>query len=113
MRGSPTSARAARTFSRAAPSVIPHFQLSQCAQDFTPHSAQPPRRSSSAIKDRNRAFAAFKWPAKVVISSTSAGVETAEKSLSMGHSMSLLFYTVPYQRQRKTQGIQERPNELV
>ena len=42
------------------PKPIPHFQLSQCAQDFTPHSAQPLRRSSSAINVKNRPLAALR-----------------------------------------------------
>src|SRR5687768_17707835 len=96
IRGSLSSARATRTFSRAAPRPIPHFQLSQWAQLFTPHSAQPLRRSSSAISARNRALAAFRCPASVVISATSTGVETDEKSLSIGRPLSLLFYTVDY-----------------
>jgi hypothetical protein len=38
--GSFPSARATRTFSRAAPSAMPHFQLSQCAQDCVAPSDQ-------------------------------------------------------------------------
>ena len=81
-----SSARATRTFSRAAPKLIPHFQFSQWAQLFTPHPAQPRRRSNSPSSARNRPFAALRWPANVVISLARSGVETEEKSVSMGFS---------------------------
>jgi hypothetical protein len=95
MRGNCSSARATGTFSRAAPSPIPHFQLSQCAIDFTPHSAQPLRRSSSATSARNRALPAFRCPASVVMSATRSGVESIAKLRSMDRCLSLCFRTVP------------------
>jgi len=48
------SARATRTFSRAAPIAMPHFQLSQCAQDCVALSDQPLRWSNSAMRVSQR-----------------------------------------------------------
>jgi hypothetical protein len=46
----------------------------------------------------------LRCPARVVISATNSGVESDENSAPMGHSLSLLFRTVSYQKQRETQG---------
>ena len=52
--GSSVSARAARTFSRAAPRWMPVRKESQCAHVRCPLSSQPRRRSKSAIRTRRR-----------------------------------------------------------
>src|SRR5690606_579636 len=72
--GSASRARATRTFSRAAPRSIPHFQLSQCAHDCVEPSAQPSRRSNSAIRTSQRWLAAFRWPASSVICASSSAI---------------------------------------
>jgi hypothetical protein len=46
------SACAVRTFSRAAPMSMPHFQFNQCAQDCDEPSFQPLRWSHSAMSIR-------------------------------------------------------------
>ena len=79
--GSFSSARAARTFSRAAPRAMPHFQLSQWAQDCVAPSDQPVRRSNSAIRTRKRWLAALMWPASVQISVASSSIEGMDTSL--------------------------------
>jgi len=60
MSGNFSSAWATRTFSRAAPRLMPHFQLSQCAQDCVTESDQPWRRSNSAISASQRRLAALR-----------------------------------------------------
>ena len=52
--GSVGNASATRTFSRAAPSAMPHFQLSQWAQDLMPHSPQPSWALKASRSTRKR-----------------------------------------------------------
>ena len=60
--GSDVNARATRTFSLAAPALMPHCQFSQWAQLATPCCAQPSLRSNSARRARNCAVAALMCP---------------------------------------------------
>lgn len=53
IRGSPASALATRTFSRAAPRSSPVRQLSQCAHERQAPSFQPLRSSNSRIITRS------------------------------------------------------------
>jgi hypothetical protein len=71
MRGSPASARATRTFSRAAPRSSPVRQLSQCAQERQPPSFQPFRSSNSRIITRSWYVAAWMWAESSAIRSPS------------------------------------------
>ncbi len=52
--GNPGSACATRSFSRAAPRLTPHLKFSQCAQECKNPSAQPLRRSYSAMSISQR-----------------------------------------------------------
>jgi hypothetical protein len=52
--GKAVMAWATRTFSRAAPRSMPHFQFSQWAQDFMPAPLQPWRSSNSRIRASSR-----------------------------------------------------------
>jgi hypothetical protein len=75
IRGRASSARATRTCSRPVLRLMPHRHESQCAQEFTPHSAQPWRASNSATSISHRQVAAARSAAASQIrrSSTSSG----------------------------------------
>jgi hypothetical protein len=53
----------------------PHFQLSQCAQDWVQPSDHPCRSSNSAMSFSQRWWAALMRPAKVQISAASSVME--------------------------------------
>jgi len=69
-RGSVPSARATRTFSRAAPMSSPTRQLSQAAHERNPF-AQPSRASNSRMRSSRRAVAASRCADSTAISSPS------------------------------------------
>jgi hypothetical protein len=86
--GSCSSARATRTFVRAAVMPIPHCQLSQCAVLGKPWRAYASLRSNSATSMRKRYVAAVRWPQSSVISasrrSSASGVARAPSRGAVG-----------------------------
>jgi hypothetical protein len=81
--GSCSSARATRTFSRAATAPIPHCQFSHCAVFASPCRSYAFARSNSATSARKRAVAAFRNPhSSVIFASSSSNPRSLRRTSS-------------------------------